>query len=190
MIVEPLKLPEVLKLTPRRFRDDRGYFSETYNKRTFGEAVGPFDFVQDNQSYSAQKHTLRGLHFQAPPFAQAKLVRVLQGRIFDVAVDVRAGSPRYGQWDGAELSAEDGEQLFVPEGFLHGFLTLEPDTVVAYKVNAHYDKQSEGSVLWSDKDIGIEWGAPADTVMLSEKDADAAPFRSFDTPFVYKKQPA
>lgn len=183
MRVDALAIPEVLLVTPRRFADDRGYFSETYNQRAFLENGIDARFVQDNQSYSARKGTVRGLHFQAPPHAQAKLVRVLAGAILDVAVDARKASPTFGKWVSAELSAENGAQIFVPAGFLHGFVTLEDETVVAYKVDAFYDRDSEGSVLWNDPDLAIDWRIGANRAMLSEKDAATKSWASFTSPF-------
>lgn len=181
--VEALAIPDVKLVTPPRFGDDRGFFSETYNAQRFKEAGIGADFVQDNHSLSAQKGTVRGLHFQAPPFAQAKLVRVLRGSIIDVAVDARKGSPTYGQWVSAELSAENGVQIYVPRGFLHGFATLEPDTEIAYKVDNYYSKECDGSVLWSDETLGIDWGVRPEEAMLSDKDKTAQSFAEFKTPF-------
>lgn len=187
MQVDSLAIPDVKVLTPRVFADDRGSFSETFSQRVFAEAIGAgaagLAFVQDNQSVSRAPGTIRGLHYQAPPFAQGKLVRVLAGRIFDVAVDVRRGSATYGRWVGVELSAEQGNQLWVPPGFLHGFATLGPEVVVAYKVTAYYDKASDGSVLWCDPDLAIDWPVEREAAKLSEKDAAAEPFARFDTPF-------
>ncbi len=183
MEVAALAIPEVKLITPRRFSDDRGFFSETYNARAFKAAGIGCEFVQDNQSYSAKRGTVRGLHFQAPPYAQAKLVRVLRGAIIDVAVDARKSSPSFGQWVKAELSAENGVQLFVPKGFLHGFVTLAPDTEVAYKVDAFYDGGSDGSVKWDDPDLGVEWGVDQSKAVLSEKDATALCWSDFRSPF-------
>ena len=183
MDVVSLDIPEVKIITPRRFSDDRGFFSETYNARAFKAAGGEVDFVQDNHSYSAKKGTVRGLHFQAPPHAQSKLVRVLRGSIIDVAVDARKASPTFGKWVKAELSADNGKQIFVPKGFLHGFLTLEPDTEVAYKVDAFYDGASDGSVKWNDPDLAIDWGVSDSDASLSDKDAKAQSWRDFKSPF-------
>jgi len=183
MDVVTLDIPEVKIITPRRFSDDRGFFSETYNARAFKAAGVEADFVQDNHSYSAKKGTVRGLHYQAPPYAQSKLVRVLKGAIIDVAVDARKASPTFGKWVKAELSAENGKQIFVPKGFLHGFLTLEPDTEVAYKVDAFYDGASDGSVKWNDPDLAIDWGALEGAVSLSKKDAVAPAWKEFSSPF-------
>lgn len=181
--VVPLRIPDVKLVTPARFGDDRGYFSETYNRQRFVDAGIEADFVQDNHSLSAARGTVRGLHFQAPPFAQAKLVRVLRGAVMDVAVDVRPGSPTYGEWVSAELSAENGVQIFVPRGFLHGFATLQPDTEVAYKVDGYYSKACDGSVFWNDPDLGIDWGIDPAEAKLSEKDASAQRFAEFHSPF-------
>lgn len=183
MDVVSLDIPEVKIITPRRFSDDRGFFSETYNARAFKAAGVEVDFVQDNHSFSAKKGTVRGLHFQAPPHAQSKLVRVLRGAIIDVAVDARKASPTFGKWVKAELSADNGKQIFVPKGFLHGFLTLEPDTEVAYKVDAFYDGPSDGSVKWNDPDLAIDWGVSESDASLSEKDAKAQSWTDFTSPF-------
>ena len=171
MDVTPTALPEVTSGEPRRFGDDRGLFCETYNRTRFGEHGIDADFVQDNQSLSRQVGTLRGLHFQSPPHAQAKLVRVLAGRVLDVAVDIRHGSPTFGRHVAVELSAENWRQLFVPKGFAHAFCTLEPDTVVAYKVDDFYAPDCDGGIVWNDPDLGIDWPVTAATVQLSAKDA-------------------
>lgn len=181
--VEALAIPEVKLVTPARFGDDRGFFSETYNAERFQAAGIDAAFVQDNHSLSTQTGTVRGLHYQSPPFAQAKLVRVLRGAILDVAVDVRKGSPSYGKWVKAELSAENGVQIFVPRGFLHGFLTLVPDTEIAYKVDNPYSRECDGAVLWNDPDLAIDWGMTAGEAILSEKDLKAPRFRDFASPF-------
>lgn len=183
MDVVSLEIPEVKVITPRRFSDDRGFFSETYNARAFKAAGVEVDFVQDNHSYSAKKGTVRGLHYQAPPHAQSKLVRVLRGAVIDVAVDARKASPTFGKWVKAALSAENGKQIFVPKGFLHGFITLEPDTEVAYKVDAFYDGASDGSVKWDDPDLAIDWGVRASGASLSAKDATAPAWTAFASPF-------
>ena len=186
MQIDETALSGVLILTPARHGDHRGYFSETWNKKTLLAHGIDIDFVQDNQSLSAEKHTLRGLHFQAPPAAQDKLVRTLAGSILDVAVDARKGSPTYGKWVAEELSAENGRQLLVPKGFLHGFLTLTEDTLVAYKCSDFYSAEADGGVRFDDPDIGIDWGIdPADAV-TSQKDGKAPSFAAFETPFVYK----
>ena len=153
------------------------------------EAGLAFDWVQDNQSYSAARNTVRGLHYQAPPFAQAKLVRAVTGAVLDVAVDVRIGSPTYGQWVAEELSAETGAQLLVPRGFLHGFLTLTENTQVLYKVDAPYDAASDGAVRFDDPDLGVDWGIGSDQAVLSDKDTAAARFADWDSPFTYETTP-
>ncbi|MGB3455678.1 MAG: dTDP-4-dehydrorhamnose 3,5-epimerase [Litorimonas sp.] len=169
---------------PRRFEDERGYFSETFRQSVFDEAVGtPVRFVQDNQSLSQRAGTVRGLHFQSPPHAQGKLVRCTAGAVMDVAVDVRRGSPTYGQHVRAELNAQTGHQLWVPEGFLHGFATLSDDAVVQYKCTDYYDKPCDGNVSWDDPDLGIDWGLGGRAAILSDKDAAAPRFADFDTPF-------
>lgn len=171
MNVTPLAIPDVKLIVPRRFGDARGYFSETHNERAFAAIGISTRFVQDNHAYSADAGTLRGLHLQRGPHAQAKLVRCVRGRLFDVAVDVRAGSPTFGRWVSAELSAENGAQLYVPRGFLHGYLTLEPDTDVIYKVDNFYAPAHEGGVIWSDPDLAIAWPTIPDGPRLSDKDA-------------------
>lgn len=181
--VESLKIPDVKLVTPRRFGDDRGFFSETYNETRFVENGIEAKFIQDNHSYSAPKGTVRGLHYQSPPFAQAKLVRVLRGAIIDVAVDVRTSSLTYGQWVSAILSAENGVQIFVPRGFLHGFATLESDTEIAYKVDNYYSSECDGAVVWNDPDLAIDWGIDTEKATLSSKDSQAPAFKDFVSPF-------
>jgi len=181
--VESLEIEDVKLLTPARFTDERGYFSETFKKQALIEAGITADFIQDNQSLSVEKGTVRGLHYQAPPFAQAKLVRALSGAILDVVVDVRAGSPTYGKWVKAEISAANGVQIFVPRGFLHGFVTLEPDTVILYKVDAPYSRDHDGAVFWNDSDLGIDWGIAESEAVVSAKDAVAIGFAEFKSPF-------
>jgi dTDP-4-dehydrorhamnose 3,5-epimerase len=185
MDVRATALPEVKLLTPRRFGDARGYFCEVWNRARMAEAGIDLGFVQDNESLSAAAGTLRGLHYQAPPFAQTKLVRAARGAILDVAVDARRGSPTWGRWVAEELSAENGRQLLVPRGFLHGFLTLTPDTLVLYKVDNPYDAASDGSVLWNDAGLGIDWGVPPEAVTLSDKDRRAPGFDAWQSPFEY-----
>lgn len=189
MDVTPTGIREVLLITPRRFGDSRGHFSETWSAQRYAEIGITTTFVQDNQSYSAEAGTIRGLHYQRPPHAQGKLLRVLQGRIMDVAVDVRRGSPTYGKWIAEEMSAETGVQLWVPRGFLHGFATLEPDTVVFYKVDGQYAPECDGAVRFDDPDLGIDWGIDTTRAVLSKKDAVAAAFKDFETPFVYETAP-
>ena len=181
-----LAIPEVIEVTPPRYGDHRGYFSEVFKRSAFAAEGVDIDWIQDNQSMSAQVGTVRGLHFQVPPIAQDKLVRVLAGSVFDVAVDIRKGSPSYGQWVGVELTAEKGNQLLVPIGFAHCFMTTSPDAVVMYKVSAPYSKEHEGAIRWNDPDLGIEWPAIDGEPVLSDKD-EVAPFlKDFDSPFVYQ----
>lgn len=182
MLIEETALSGVLVLTPRRHGDHRGFFSESWNKQTL-EAAGVFlpDFVQDNHSLSRETGTLRGLHYQAPPFAQGKLVRCGRGRLFDVAVDARRTSPQYGQWIGIDLSFENGRQVWIPPGFLHGFVTREPDTEIIYKCTAPYDSASDGGVRWDSLDI--DWGVAHP--VLSEKDAKCPAFEDWETPFKF-----
>lgn len=186
MKIEQTSLPGVVVVTPNRFGDARGYFSETWNKSTMAAAGLEFDFVQDNQSLSAQVGTVRGLHFQAPPRAQDKLVRVLQGAILDVAVDIRSGSPTYGKWVAEALSAENGKQILVPKGFAHGFVTTEPDTIVFYKCSDTYAAETEGAIRFDDPDLAIDWGVDAADAKLSDKDAAAPLFANFTSPFSYE----
>ncbi|MBM6582756.1 dTDP-4-dehydrorhamnose 3,5-epimerase [Microvirga sp. BT689] len=183
LIVRQTDIPEVICLTPRRFGDARGWFSETYSTRAFSDVLGDVTFIQDNQAFSAQKGTLRGLHFQRPPEAQAKLIRVLRGSIFDVAVDLRIGSPTYGHWVGETLTAEGGEQLFVPHGFAHGYCTLEPNTEVAYKVDGFYAPECDAGLAWNDPMIGITWPVEPEEAILSDKDKRLPSFADFVSPF-------
>jgi dTDP-4-dehydrorhamnose 3,5-epimerase len=170
MHIQSLAIADVKIITPKKFGDERGYFSETYNKQALADAGIEETFVQDNQSLSATRGTVRGLHFQIPPIAQAKLVRVLRGSILDVAVDLRRDSPSYGKYVSAVISAREGNQILVPVGFAHGFCTLEPDTEVFYKVSAPYSPAHDCGISWIDKDIAIDWPVtPADAV-LSAKD--------------------
>lgn len=163
-------IPEVKIIEPRRFGDDRGYFAETYSRAALAALGFDVEFLQDNESLSARTGTLRGLHYQTPPFAQDKLVRVVQGRIWDVAVDIRRGSPTFRKWFGLELSARNGLQLLIPVGFAHGFLTLEPDTVVTYKVTAPYSAANDAGIAWDDAELQVAWPLPIDYPVLSEKD--------------------
>lgn len=179
----------VVRITPKRFADSRGWFSETYQRDRFKAAGIGADFVQDNQSYSAPTGTLRGIHFQSPPHAQAKLVRCLKGRIWDVAVDLRLGSPTYGQWVAAELTAAQGEQLFIPAGYGHAFLTLEPESEVAYKVDDFYAPECDGGIRWDDPDLAIAWPLPIAAPELSEKDARLPLLKDFVSPFAYDGRP-
>ena len=169
-MIEHLAIRDVILITPKRFGDDRGYFSETYKQSWFNANVAAVDFVQDNHSLSRERGVIRGLHFQRPPAAQGKLVRCLKGSIFDVAVDLRQGSPTYGRWVGATLTADRGEQLWVPVGFAHGFCTLEPDTEVFYKVTAEYSPAHDAGMAFDDPAIGVEWPISPEEAILSPKD--------------------
>ncbi|WP_431857384.1 dTDP-4-dehydrorhamnose 3,5-epimerase [Azospirillum sp.] len=173
MEVTELAIPDVKIIRPKKFGDHRGFFSETYSKRAFEAAGLHYDFVQDNQSLSAEVGTVRGLHFQLPPFAQDKLVRVVKGAILDVAVDIRRGSPTFGRHVSAVISAKDWNQILVPIGFAHGFCTLEPDTEVIYKVTNFYSAEHDRGLLWNDPELGIEWPVAADKAQLSDKDRKA-----------------
>lgn len=186
MQIEETALPGVLILTPRRFGDDRGYFSEVWNRETLRKAGIDIDFVQDNHSLSRPVGTVRGLHYQSPPHAQDKLVRCGAGVVFDVAVDARAGSPNYGQWVGVELSAENGCQLLIPKGFLHGFVTRAPNSELLYKCSDVYAPDCDGAVRFDDPDLGIDWGIDSATAILSDKDRKAQSFADFTSPFPYK----
>lgn len=170
MTVLPLAIPDVKLITPKKFGDHRGFFSEVYKREAFEKAGLPTDWFQDNQSLSRETGVLRGLHFQLPPFAQTKLVRVIKGAIFDVAVDIRRDSPTFGQHVYAELSADNFQQLLVPAGFAHGFLTLTPDTEVLYKVNAPYSAPHDRGILWNDPALKIPWPLNGLSPVLSDKD--------------------
>jgi dTDP-4-dehydrorhamnose 3,5-epimerase len=180
MEIERTFIDDLLIIRPKVFNDGRGYFYESWNKASFANAGITADFVQDNQSLS-QKGVLRGLHFQHPPYAQAKLVRVIAGAVLDIAVDIRKNSPTYGKHYAIELSAENKTMFFIPEGFAHGFLTLEDNTVFAYKCAGYYNKASEDTLLWNDPDLNINWGEPAP--LLSEKDLIGKAFRNFESQF-------
>lgn len=184
MLIERTKLEDVVIFVPQRFGDARGFFCETWNRQRMADAGFDIDWVQDNHSMSEHPGTLRGLHFQAPPHAQAKLVRCGRGALYDVVVDIRRGSPTWGQWVGAELSFENGRQLLVPEGFAHGFVSLEPETEIIYKCSDYYAPQADGALRWDS--CGIDWPLQGDPV-LSEKDAAAPALADFDTPFTWDK---
>ncbi len=183
MQVETTALDGVLLITPDRFGDRRGFFSESWNRKRMAQAGLDLDFVQDNHSFSRQAGTIRGLHFQAPPHAQGKLVRCGRGALLDVAVDIRKGSPTYGQWVGFELSFDNGRQLWIPPGFLHGFVTRVPDTEIVYKCTEYYAPESDRAVRWDS--CGIELGLDG-TPVLSDKDRAAPPLSALDSPFVYQ----
>lgn len=182
---ESTPIPDLLVVRPKRHGDARGFFSEVWNRARFDEAGLEFDWCQDNHSFSADRHVLRGLHFQTPPAAQTKLVRCSRGAVWDVAVDVRRGSPTYAKWFGIELSAENWTQLLVPQGFLHAFVTLVPDSEVQYKVDAPYAPDCDGGIAWNDPDIAIEWPFDGDPV-LSAKDAALPRLAEWDNPFVWQ----
>ena len=186
MQIEQTALPGVVILVPSRFEDSRGFFSESWNKKRLAQAGLESDFVQDNHSLSVEKGTVRGLHFQSPPHAQAKLVRCGRGALFDVALDIRDGSPTFGQWVGAELTAQNGKQLLIPEGFLHGFITLTENTEICYKCSDYYAPECDGAVRWDS--CGINWPLEG-TPLLSDKDANAVRFSEFDTPFCWSAKP-
>ncbi len=185
MEIDELEIPEIKVVTPRKFGDDRGFFSETYNNKTLALRGIAIEFVQDNHSFSAQRGTIRGLHFQAPPHAQDKLVRVVRGSVFDVAVDIRRGSPTYGKAVSTVISAEAWNQVLVPVGFAHGFCTLEPDTEVIYKVSNYYAPEHDFGLLWCDPDLGIDWPVSEAEAELSDKDRGQPRLRELDSPFEY-----
>jgi dTDP-4-dehydrorhamnose 3,5-epimerase len=185
MQVTLTELPGVLVFKPQYFQDHRGYFVETYNARAAHEIGLEADFVQDNQAFSIRRGTVRALHFQVPPRAQAKLVRVLRGSIYDVAVDLRTGSATYGRWTAATLTAQGGEQIFVPRGFAHGYCTLEDNTEVAYKVDCNYAPECEQGIVWDDPTLAIGWPIAAGEAVLSDKDRKLSRFREFVSPFPY-----
>jgi dTDP-4-dehydrorhamnose 3,5-epimerase len=168
--VMELEIPDVKLITPVKHGDSRGFFSETYNQRDLAAAGINTEFVQDNHSLSGPRGTVRGLHYQLPPFAQDKLLRVVRGSVLDIAVDVRRGSPTFGRHVSVVLSAEDWTQVLVPAGFAHGFCTLEPDTEVIYKVSDYYAPEHDRGILWNDPDLGIEWPVDAGEALLSERD--------------------
>ncbi|ARO14469.1 dTDP-4-dehydrorhamnose 3,5-epimerase [Ketogulonicigenium robustum] len=186
MQIEKTALAGVVLIVPPKFGDARGWFSETWNAAKMAESGIEIDFVQDNHSFSAQIGTLRGLHYQRPPHAQDKLVRCTRGVIFDVAVDIRKGSPTYGQWVGADLSAANGHQLLIPKGFLHGFVTRTPDCEVQYKCSDFYAPDCDGGIRWDDPTIGIDWGLGDLQPTLSAKDTVAPMLADFDSPFKWE----
>jgi dTDP-4-dehydrorhamnose 3,5-epimerase len=183
MIVEDAAMSGLRLISPRKSGDARGFFSETYNRQTFADAAIGDTFVQDNHSLSAPPGTLRGLHFQSPPFAQDKLVRVVRGAIFDVAVDIRASSPTYGRHFAVELSAANWRQLLIPIGFAHGYCTLEPDTEVLYKVSNYYSAAHDRGLAWDDPALGIVWPLPDNGAILSDKDRGHPLLAELETPF-------
>ena len=186
MKITPTAIPEVLLITPARHGDERGWFSESFRQSALDEAgFTGGAFVQDNHVRSTREGILRGLHFQKPPHAQDKLLRCVRGAIMDVAVDIRTGSPTYGHWVGAELSAENGQQLLVPRGFAHAYCTLTEECEVLYKVTGYYAPQAEGALRWNDPALGIDWGLPADQISTNERDSKAALLAELGEVFVY-----
>lgn len=183
MDVTETPIPGLLVLKPRRFGDDRGWFSEVWNRDTLRAAGIELDFVQDNHSMSATPGTVRGLHYQSPPRAQDKLVRCGRGLVYDVAVDVRPGSATYGQWFGIELSPDNGLQLLIPRGFLHGFVTRAANSELLYKCTDTYAPDCDGAVRWDDPDLGVDWGIDPAAAILSDKDRRAPAFRDWKNPF-------
>jgi dTDP-4-dehydrorhamnose 3,5-epimerase len=183
MEIQSLAIPDILVIKPKVIADERGYFVETFNQRFLSHAIGCVNFVQDNQSLSRHPFTIRGLHYQIAPFEQAKLVRVLSGRILDVAVDIRRGSPHFGQYVKTVLTAVGFEQLWVPPGFAHGFCVLEADSVVLYKVSNFFDPASERGVRWNDPDLNIDWGVDDSDVTLSSRDRQHPFFRELSSYF-------
>ena|SRR5579864_7789657 len=189
MQVTPTAIPEVKEITPIRHRDARGFFSEIFREAVLREHGIDMPFVQENQSLSVERGVVRGLHFQAPPMAQAKLVRVSAGAVLDVALDIRRGSPSWGRHVAVVLSAAAGNQLFVPEGFAHGFRTLEPNTEIVYKVNRYYSSAHDFGVAWNDPALGIDWGIGDEDAILSDKDRRQPPLADLPAYFRYAPPP-
>ena len=188
MRTQRLDIPEVLLVTPDKHGDERGFFSEVYNHRVLAAAGMDAEFVQDNHSFSSERGTVRGLHFQAPPHAQHKLVRVVRGSIFDVVLDLRRGSPSYGRHVATIVSSASWNQVFVPAGFAHGLMTLDPDTEILYKVSAYYAPTHERGILWNDPALGIPWPLPEREAILSDKDRGYPALADFgESPFVYRE---
>ncbi len=187
MLHQPLEIPDLVLFTPEVFADERGSFAETFRTDLFDEIVGQTGFVQDNQSTSRRAGTLRGLHFQISPSEQGKLVRAVRGAVFDVAVDIRAGSPTFGRHAAAVLSADNWHQLWVPPGFAHGFVTLLPDTVVTYRTTAHYDPRAERGLAWDDPGLAIDWPMDAGEFVMSEKDRHQPRLGDLPDFFVYPR---
>ena len=179
MQVERLAIPEVMLLTPKRHGDERGWLSEVYSRKAMADAGLGCEFVQDNQAYSPRRGTMRGIHLQVPPKPVAKLVRAIRGAIFDVAVDVRAGSPTFGRWVAAELTADNGQMLFVPRGFGHAYCTLTDDAEVLYKLDGYYAPECERGLLWNDPAIGIDWPIADDQMTINARDRDFPPLSGF-----------
>jgi len=186
MFAEELALPGVFLFSPKRHGDNRGFFSETFNARQFAEFVPGVQFVQDNHSMSRDIGVIRGLHFQTPPHTQGKLVRVPRGRVLDVVVDLRVGSPTYGEHISVELSADNWQQLWVPPGLAHAFCTLEPDTEFCYKVTDYYAPDCDAGIAFDDPDLGIDWQIDLGAATLSEKDRKLPRLKDFTSPFVFE----
>jgi dTDP-4-dehydrorhamnose 3,5-epimerase len=186
MYCKTLDIPEVKLLRPVKHEDPRGFFSEVYNRRDLADAGIAHEFVQDNLAYSQEPFTIRGIHFQTPPFVQAKLVQVVRGAIYDVAVDLRKDSPTYGQYVTAEISAANFNQILIPEGFGHGLCTLEPDTLVLYKVNAHFSLEHDTGIRWDDPQLNIPWPLQNAEPLVSAKDQVLPLLSEFDSPFTYE----
>jgi dTDP-4-dehydrorhamnose 3,5-epimerase len=184
MNVVKTNIPGVLIIEPRVFEDSRGYFFESFSQRVFSKEVADIQFVQDNESKSSYG-VLRGLHFQKPPYTQSKLVRVVRGRVLDVAVDIRKGSPTFGQWTSCELTEDNHRQFFIPKGFAHGFSVLSETAVFQYKCDEFYHPESEGAILWNDPQLNIDWQLPASDISLSEKDTKNPLLRDFESPFTF-----
>lgn len=180
----PTNLKGVYIIEPRIFKDERGYFFESFSAREFQEKLGDIVFVQDNESFS-HYGVIRGLHFQKPPFSQSKIIRVVKGGILDVAVDLRKGSPTYGQYTSIELTENNHRQLFIPQGFAHGFSVLSPEAIIQYKCDNFYAPKSEGGICCNDPDLGIDWRIPSDRIILSEKDSKHPLLKDYHTDFVY-----
>lgn len=176
------EIPDVLIVEPRVFGDSRGYFFESFSERRFKELVADVDFVQDNESKSSFG-VVRGLHFQKPPYTQAKLVRVVKGKVLDVAVDLRKGSPTYGKYVSVEISEENHRQVYIPKGFAHGFAVLSEEAVFQYKCDAYYEPKSEGAIAWNDPDLNVDWKLMPEQVLLSDKDRNNPCMKDFDSPF-------
>lgn len=183
LCITKLEIPQVLLIETVRFPDERGWFSVTYNQKIYADAGMPPQFCQENFSLSRTVGTVRGLHYQRPPKSQAKLVQVLAGRILDVALDLRKGSPTFGRHVAVELSAANGRQLYIPRGFAHGFITRAPDTIVEYKVDDEYAASLEGGVAWNDPELAIDWGNGSDAIVISGKDRDLPRFAQVESPF-------
>ena len=189
MKLNHLSIPDIVEIITKRLGDPRGYFSEIFKDQWFRQRVADVSFVQDNESLSAIAGTIRGLHFQLEPYAQGKLVRCVKGAIFDVAIDIRVGSPTYGKWVGAELSGENGAQLWIPVGFAHGFATLRPETLVHYKVTAPYSAEHDRGLLWDDPSIGIAWPIARGDAVLSDKDRQQPALADLPPAFTYSSSP-